>query len=214
VGIGGSYRARRCHVNAPPPFCLRCTLRNNSLRIRMTRCSSLPPLPKQSSTVAMRRILSSRRSDAPKLEARRLSALPHIQAGDSLSVIARRLGVSRQAVYQWAQNYRQRGPAGLRRRGRSGRRPKLPRHQLAQLPRLLARGAQAHGLTSNEWTSQRVAEIIWRCFGVRYGRAYVCHLLHRFRWSWQRPAARVPSKAVHPRWVQLNSAHLKRTPRI
>ena len=158
-------------------------------------------------------MMHSMRRDAPKLEARRLAALPHIQAGEPLSVIARRLGVSRQAVHQWAQHYRRRGAAGLRRRARPGRRPKLPHHQLAQLPRLLARGAMAYGFATDEWTSQRVADLIWRRFRVRYGREYVCRLLHRFGWSWQRPAAPVRSKAAIPRWVEPTSTRLKRMQR-
>jgi len=148
------------------------------------------------------------------LEARRLSALPHIQAGEPLADIARRLGVSRQAVHQWAVQYRQGGAVGLRRRARPGRRPKLPRHQLAQLPCLLARGAKAYGFATDEWTSQRIVDLIWKRSRVRYGRAYVCRLLHRLGWSWQRPAARVRSKAAIPRWVQPTAERLTITPRI
>jgi len=39
--------------------------------------------------------------DAAVFEARRLAALPRIRRGESLSAIARQLGVSRQAVHQW-----------------------------------------------------------------------------------------------------------------
>jgi transposase len=125
--------------------------------------------------------------DAKVLEARRLAALPRIESGESLSAIARQLGVSRQAVHQWAQHYHRRGAAGLRRRARPGRPPKLSRQQLAQLPSLLARGAKAHGYLTEAWTSQRFADLLWKRFRVRYCRSYVSRLLQRFGWSQQKP---------------------------
>ena len=160
----------------------------------------------QNSTVRQQR-------DAQVMEARRLAVVPLIRQGDSLSAIARRLGVSRQAVHQWAQRLRRRGPAGLRRRLRPGRPPKLARAQLAQLPRLLVRGAEAYGFPSPVWTTQRVAELVWQRFRVRYDRDHVCRLLHRFGWSWQKPTgrARERDEAAIQRWVQHTWPRLKKT---
>jgi transposase len=93
------------------------------------------------------------RRDAQAMEARRLAALPLLEHGESLSAIARRLGVSRQAVFVWNQQWHRRGEAGLRRRLRPGRPHKLARSRLAQLPRLLAQGAEAHGFSSPLWTT-------------------------------------------------------------
>src|SRR3990170_4809456 len=142
--------------------------------------------------------------DAEVLEARRLSALPRIEQGESLAGIARQLGVSRQAVHQWAQQYRRRGAMGLRRRARPGRPPKLARRQLAQLPRLLARGAEAYGFSTAVWTTQRVADLLCKRFRVHYDRDHVCRLLHRFGWSWQKPTgrARERDEEAIQRWVQ------------
>jgi transposase len=143
------------------------------------------------------------RRDAQAMEQRRLAAIPRLEHGESFSSIARALGVSRQAVFVWAYQLRRRGEAGLRRRPRPGRPPKLTRAQLAQLPRLLAPGAEAHGFSSPIWTTQRVADLIRRRFGVRYDRDHVCRLLHRFGWSWQKPArrARERDEAAIQRWV-------------
>jgi transposase len=152
--------------------------------------------------------------DAAVLEARRLAALPRIRRGESLSAIARQLGVSRQAVHQWAQQSRRRGAAGLRRIPRPGRPPKLARAQLAQLPRLLARGAEVHGFATAVWTTQRVADLLRRRFGVRYDRDHVCRLLHRFGWSWQKPTGRArerDEKAIQ-RWVEQTWPRIKKTP--
>jgi transposase len=131
--------------------------------------------------------LRAMRQDAAVLEARRLAALPRIASGESLSAIARQLGVSRQAVHQWSQQYHRRGAAGLRRRARPGRPPKLSRQQLAQLPSLLARDAKTYGYLTAAWTSQRFADLLWKRFRVRYCRSYVSRLLRRFGGSQQKP---------------------------
>jgi transposase len=153
---------------------------------------------------AVRPASRTARRDAPKLEARRLSALRHIQAGEPWSVIARRFGVSRQAVHQWAKQYRRLGAAGLRRKARPGRPPKLTRQQIAQLPSLLARGAKANGFATPDWTAPRVAEWIWKRFRVRYSREYVCRMLRRFGWTWQKLGRRGSSKSSLRRWVPPN----------
>jgi transposase len=155
------------------------------------------------------------RRDASALEARRLAALPRLQRGDSLSSIARQLGVSRQAVFVWAQQWRRRGEAGLHRRPRPGRPTKLARARLAQLPRLLAQGAEAYGFASPIWTTQRVADLIWRRFRVRYDRDHICRLLHRFGWSWQKPArrARERDEACIQHWVKHRWPRLKKKPK-
>lgn len=120
------------------------------------------------------------------MEARRRAAVPRLRRGEPLASIARSLGVSRQAVHKWARQYRRRGAAGLRRRCRPGRPPKLAPAQLAQLPRLLAREAEVHAFSTLTWTTQRVADMLWQRFRVRYDRDHVCRLLHRLGWSWQK----------------------------
>ena len=155
------------------------------------------------------------RRDARAMEARRLAALPRLQHGESLSSIARQLGVSRQAVFVWARQLRRRGEAGLRRRPRPGRPTKLARARLAQLPRLLAEGAEAYGFSSPIWTTPRVADLLWRRFRVRYDRDHVCRLLHRFGWSWQKPARRARERdpAAIQRWVKRTWPGLKKKPK-
>jgi transposase len=155
------------------------------------------------------------RRETSTLEARRMAALPRLQRGDSLSSIARQLGVSRQAVFVWARQWRRRGETGLRRRPRPGRPTKLARARLAQLPRLLAQRAEAYGFSSPIWTTPRVADLIWRRFGVRYDRDHVCRLLHRFGWSWQKPArrARERDEAAIQRWVKHTWPRLKKKPK-
>lgn len=152
--------------------------------------------------------------DFAALEARRRQAIRWIGDGQPKAEVARRLGVSWQAVWTWWRAYQRAGVRGLARRKHHGPRPKLPRQKLARLPRLLAQGASAHGFPTEVWTTQRVADLIWRRFRVRYDRDHVCRLLHGFGWSWQKPTgrARERDEQAIQRWVRRRWPQLKKTP--
>jgi transposase len=134
----------------------------------------------------MPRHLGYERRDAEKLEARRIAAVARLRRGESTSAVARSLGVCVQSVQRWVRCYRLRGEEGLRRRPKTGNRPKLAREKLARLPGLLARGPVAHGFDTPVWTSERIAGLIWRCFRVRYSRDHVHRLLPRLGWRWHK----------------------------
>jgi transposase len=55
--------------------------------------------------------------------------------------------------------------------------PRLTAAQQAELPRLLARGAEAFGFLGKVWTSKRIATVIADEFGVRYHPDHVGRLL-------------------------------------
>ena len=134
----------------------------------------------------MPRPLGYVKRDPKKLEARRFAAIARLQGGESTSSIARSLGVSIQSVQRWALWHRTRGTDGLRRRPKTGGRPKLPREKLARLPDLLKQGPVAHGFDTPVWTSERIAGLIWRQFRVRYSRDHVHRLLPGLGWRWHK----------------------------
>jgi len=142
----------------------------------------------------MPRPLGYKRRDAKKLEARRFAATARLQRGESTLAVARSLGVSMQSVQRWALWHRLRGKEGLRRRPKTGGRPKLPREKLARLPSLLAQGPVAHGFDTPVWTSERIAGLIWRRFRVRYSRDHVHRPLPRLGWRWHKHTW-VPARA-------------------
>lgn len=153
----------------------------------------------------MRHLALLPRRDESGMEARRLAAVPRWRRGEPLAAIARSLGVSRQAVHKWAHQYRRRGAAGLRRRPRPGRPPKLARAQLAQLPPLLAQGAEAYGFPTPVWTTQRVADLIWQPPGCVMTATMSAALLHRCGWILQSGTARRArerDEEAIQRWVQ------------
>ena len=124
------------------------------------------------------------------LEGRRRRAWELKQQGWQQKDIAVALGVTPGAVSQWLRRAREGGVEALRRHPAKGPTPKLTAEQLAQLPSLLGSGAEAYGYRGQVWTTKRVAEVIWRTFGVRYHPAHVSRLLRAVRLSVQQPIER------------------------
>jgi transposase len=135
----------------------------------------------------MQKPLGYKYRDAKKLEDRRFRAVARFKSGESAASIARSLGVCVQSVQRWVLCYRLHGDDGLRRRAKTGPRPKLRREKLIRLRRLLAQGPSVHGFDTPVWTTERVADLIWRRFRVRYSRDYVKHrLLPGLGWRWHK----------------------------
>jgi transposase len=135
---------------------------------------------------------------AEVLEARRRRALALVGQGLSLNAAARRLGCAASSVMRWVKAVRRHGEEGLKVRSAPGRPRRLTARQEAQLLRELLRGAQAHGYGTDLWTTQRIAEVIERKFGVRYHRAHVGRLLARNEWSPQKPERRARELQTKP----------------
>jgi transposase len=147
-----------------------------------------------------RRTTSPQRPDA--WEWRRQRAWELHQQGWWQKDIAAALGVSCAAVCQWLKRRREGGAEALRTRPRPGPTPRLTVEQRRQLPALLARGAEAYGFRGDVWTARRVAEVIWRTFGVRYHSDHVSRLLRQAGWSRQPPVQRATQRDEEaiPRW--------------
>ncbi len=135
---------------------------------------------------------------------RRQRAWELYQAGWWQKDIAVALGVSRGAVSQWIKRGREGGVEALRTRPRPGGPAKLTAEQRAQIPGLLARGAEAYGFRGDVWTAARVAAVIWRSFGVRYHRDHVSRVLRQAGWSRQQPIERATQRdeAAIRRWYE------------
>lgn len=130
-------------------------------------------------------------------EGRRRRAWELKQQGWKQQDIAAALGVTAGAVSQWLKRGREHGVEGLRRHPAPGSTPKLTAAQVAQLPVLLERGAEAYGFRGQVWTCKRVAEVIRRTFGVTYHPAHVSRLLHTLRQRVQRPRSRAAQRSRH-----------------
>jgi len=124
---------------------------------------------------------------AGELQRRRLRAVELVGQGESPDDVAHFLGCGRSSVYTWVKLARQ-GPEKLAARPHPGPKPRLSAPQLAELERLLTRGAKAHGWRTELWTAARAAELIERHFKVRFHPEHVRKILkRRLHWSSQKP---------------------------
>jgi len=149
-------------------------------------------------------------------EGRRLRAWELKEQGWSQRRIAEALGVTEGAVSQWVKRARAGGGGdALRHRRPPGRPARLTAEQRAQIPALLAQGAEAHGFIGQVWTTKRVAAVLARTFRVRYDPSHVARLLKRLGWSVQQPERQATQRdeGAIQRWWAETWPTIKQTPK-
>ncbi len=127
-------------------------------------------------------------------EERRKRAWDLKQQGWKQKDIAVAVAVSEGAVSQWIKRGREGGREALTAHPPKGMTPRLTDEQKAQIPELLAKGAEAYGFRGDVWTAQRLAKVIESTFGVHYHRDHVGRLLREAGWSRQEPIERAPQR--------------------
>ncbi len=128
---------------------------------------------------------------SPKeLEARRNWAVRLLAEGRSLSDVARIVGAHASSVMRWRDAAERGGTPALQAKPVPGRPPKLTPRDLKRVVPLLRKGAMARGYATEVWTTQRIADLIDEEFGVRYHRDHMGRLLHRLKWTYQKPDRR------------------------
>lgn len=150
-----------------------------------------------------------------QLEERRLAGLALLRKGKTQAFVAKELGVTEGAVSHWVKAERSGGVAALKRRPHTGRPAKIEAEVLQQLPALLVKGAEAYGFEGDVWTSERVAVLIKKKFGVDYHPGHVWKLLDKLGLSWKKPRRRAinrDEKAIQA-WVARKWPRLKKEPR-
>lgn len=120
-------------------------------------------------------------------EKRRERAYELYQEGWQQKAIAEALGVSKGAVSKWLGRAEAEGKEGLKSHPAPGRQSKLSAEQLAALPEVLARGAEAYGYRGAVWTRARIRQVIEDEFGVKYHVDHMSFLMQKIRWTQQQP---------------------------
>jgi transposase len=148
-------------------------------------------------------------------EERRKQAWKLKHQGWKQNAIAKALGVSKGAVSQWMKKAREGGEEALKAHPPKGVPARLSLEQKAQIPHLLAKGAEAYGFRGDVWTASRVAKVIDQTFGVHYHRDHVGRLLREAGWSRQQPIERATQRdeeAIKD-WYEQRWPALKKKPR-
>jgi putative transposase len=92
------------------------------------------------------------------------------------------------SVNRWRRALAAGGRDALASKGAGGAKCKLSGAQVAELEAVLDARPAAAGYLDQCWTLARVADQVWRRFGVEYTLAGTAVLLHRLGWSVQVPA--------------------------
>src|SRR5262245_36494485 len=125
-----------------------------------------------------------------QLEERRIEGgRLHPEAVLAKSETPSRLGVSRSAVSQGAQQLKQRrrGLRGFEQIKHKGRQAYLSDSQGQKVLRDLQRGARAFGYEDERWTLDRIQRLIADRYGVSYNTNYLSEKLRKSGWSVQQP---------------------------
>ena len=149
-----------------------------------------------------------------ELERQRYRAVELVRQGESVATVARFLGVHRSSVSRWRKHAIQAGAYALAARPHPHRPARLTDLQLPRLESLLSQGAAAHGWSNHLWTTNRVAILIERQFGIRYHHDHVGRFLRkRLGWSVQKPmrrAGRERNEAAILDWQSRQLPHIAR----
>jgi transposase len=117
---------------------------------------------------------------------RRIHALLGLAEGQSVFEVSQLLGIGEQTVRDWLHAFVLYGAGSLFYRPRPGRPPKLTDAQRRELRQLLVDGPEAAGYASACWTAGMIADLIRLRFKIDYAPRYVCHLLDRLGFSYQK----------------------------
>jgi len=107
-------------------------------------------------------------TECQRRQRRRLAAVKFFERKLSQAEIARRLGVSRQAVHRWHQAWKASGRQGLASAGPPGPAGYLTDTQVEVVVAEVERGAAVHGWANDRWTVPRIRQLIAETTGVWY----------------------------------------------
>lgn len=119
--------------------------------------------------------------------AKRIHAILLNNQENTSTEIADILHAPRSCVSEWLKNYEKHGYDGLLEGQRSGRQSELSEKQIIGLGDIIESGPIAYGYTSAIWSSIMIKDVIRDEYQVEYHPAHVRRLLHKMKFSMQRP---------------------------
>jgi transposase len=129
-----------------------------------------------------------RKGTVEQLAEQRARGLALVKQGKKAKEVAEILNVTSRSVNRWMQDAKK--PKRRKKPKPIGRHRKLTEAQVKRLGKALKRGAPAYGYSGDYWTLDRISQVIWQVFEVRYHPSSVWHVLNRMGWSSQRPQRR------------------------
>ena len=116
---------------------------------------------------------------------RRARGLALLAEGKTSKEVAAIVDVTKRSVDRWQADAKK--PKKKKATRPPGRPRKLSEKQVEKLEKALDKGSYAFGYADDYWTLDRISQMIWQLFGVRYETSAVWHVMQRMGWSNQRP---------------------------
>lgn len=128
--------------------------------------------------------LAYRTGHLPSIQ--RITALLWLGDGHGVALVAERLGLCKQTIYNWLAAFVLKRWASLRPRTSPGRPAKLSAAHKQRLGELLDAGPEAAGYATGCWNTALIQDLIWREFGQLYNVHYLSELLGKLGFSYQK----------------------------
>jgi len=156
-------------------------------------------------TLSERRVLEKQIQQTKDVKVfKRAQALLWLTDGISVQEASKRLGVTRQTIYDWVSFFsNQCGMSVIDRlhdRPKSGRQPRKSQVVLQELDTLLNESPRQHGYLHAEWTSTLLKQALQREHDLDVSTRTIRHCLKQLHHVWKRPTYSLARQS--PTWRQ------------
>jgi len=154
-------------------------------------------------------MLSLSRKDKEK---RRLKAIKLLKKGLTQYRIAKKLGVSFEAVSQWVKAYKKKGKKGLLSKGKTGPKGKLSKIKKQKIRQAILKGPKAMGYSTDLWTLEKLQVLIKKIAKVEYHQGHVWKIVIGLGFTCQKPQTRAKERKekVIKEWRKTTFPRLKK----
>ncbi|UMX47381.1 MAG: winged helix-turn-helix domain-containing protein [Candidatus Nealsonbacteria bacterium DGGOD1a] len=121
------------------------------------------------------------------LQKRRIKAIKLWEKGQTQYKIAKKLGVSFEAVSNWVEAYKAQGWDGLKSKGNPGPDSKLTQEEKREIKKAILKGAQKQGYATDLWTLARLRDLIKKISGTKYHPGHVWRVVISLGFTSQKP---------------------------
>lgn len=123
-------------------------------------------------------------------EKARLAAGKLFGKGISQAEVARRFGATRAAAFYWHRAWKKDKRNGLRSKGKPGFPSRLTEGKRRRFVRAIEQGPQYHGFETHLWTLARLAAVMQKVTGVRFGHNRTWEVVRALGFTCQKPQVR------------------------
>ena len=121
----------------------------------------------------------------------RLLALHFVASGESADRVARKIGRSRYALYEWIHNFNAKGIAGIIPNWKGNPGKLLSDEQLDALKEAVKQHPRDLGIKKGRWTAVTVAAYIQKSFGVKISHDTARDYLRLLGFSYKKPSKKL-----------------------